>query len=65
MKPASDTSACDAAPGLTGAVKTSTPADNSSKNGPFLIGLGAVVVVALVGGGIVMMRRRTTVQDRE
>ena len=65
MKPASDTSACDAAPGLTGAVKTSSPAGSSSKTGPFLIGIGALVVVALVGGGVVMMRRRTTVEDRE
>jgi peptide/nickel transport system substrate-binding protein len=65
MKPAADTSACDAAPGLTGAVKTSSPADSSSSTGPFLIGLGAVVVVALVAGGIVLMRRRTTVADRE
>jgi peptide/nickel transport system substrate-binding protein len=65
MKPASDTSACDPAPGLTGAVKTTTAASSSSSTGPFLIGLGAVVVVALVAGGIVMMRRRTTVQDRE
>jgi peptide/nickel transport system substrate-binding protein len=65
MKPASDTSACDPAPGLTGAVKTTTAASTSSKTGPFLIGLGAVVVVALVGGGIVLMRRRTTVEDRE
>ena len=65
MKPAADKTACDAAPGLTGAVKTSAPADSSSSTGPFLIGLGAVVVVALVAGGIVMMRRRTTVADRE
>jgi peptide/nickel transport system substrate-binding protein len=65
MKPAADTSACDAAPGLTGAVKTSSPADTSSSTGPFLIGLGAVVAVALVAGGIVLMRRRTTVADRE
>jgi peptide/nickel transport system substrate-binding protein len=65
MKPASDTSACDAAPGLTGAVKTTSGTSTSSKTGPFLIGLGAVVVVALVAVGIVMMRRRTTVEDRE
>jgi peptide/nickel transport system substrate-binding protein len=65
MKPASDTSACDAAPGLTGAVKTTSGTSTSSKTGPFLIGLGAVVVVALIAGGIVMMRRRTTVEDRE
>jgi peptide/nickel transport system substrate-binding protein len=65
VKPASDTSACDPAPGLTGAVKTTSAASSSSKTGPFLIGLGALVVVALVGGGIVMMRRRTTVEDRE
>jgi peptide/nickel transport system substrate-binding protein len=65
MKPASDTSACDPAPGLTGAVKTTSAASSSSKTGPFLIGLGAVVVVALVAGGIVMVRRRTTVEDRE
>ncbi len=65
MKPASDTSACDAAPGLTGAVKTTSGSSSSSKTGPFLIGLGVVVVVALIGGAIVMMRRRTTVADRE
>jgi peptide/nickel transport system substrate-binding protein len=65
VKPVSDKTACDAAPGLTGAVQASSGASSSSKTGPFLIGLGALVVVALVAGGIVMMRRRTTVADRE
>jgi peptide/nickel transport system substrate-binding protein len=65
MKPASDTSECDAAPGLTGAVETTASGDSSSKTGPFLIAAGAVVVLVLIGGGAVMMRRRGTVQDRE
>ena len=66
MKPASDTSACDAAPGLTGAVQAAgSSSSSSSSTGPFLIGAGVVVVLLLVGGGIVMMRRRSTVADRE
>ena len=66
MKPAADAQTCDAAPGLTGAVKASTTSgDSSSSSGPFLIGAGVVVVLILVGGGIVMMRRRSAVEDRE
>jgi peptide/nickel transport system substrate-binding protein len=65
MKPASEASTCDAAPGLTGAVKVTTSSDDSSSTGPFLIGAGVVLVLALVGGGVVMMRRRATVGDRE
>ena len=66
LKPAADATTCDAAPGLTGALKPSTSSGaSSSSNGPFLIGAGAVVVVLLVGGGVVMMRRRSTVEDRE
>jgi peptide/nickel transport system substrate-binding protein len=65
MKPASEASTCDPAPGLTGAVKVSSSSESSSSTGPFLIVVGALVVVALVGGGVVMMRRRTTVGDRE
>jgi peptide/nickel transport system substrate-binding protein len=64
MKPADDAKTCDAAPGLTGAVKATKGGDESSSTGPFLIGAGVVVVLALVGGGIVMMRRRSTVEDR-
>jgi peptide/nickel transport system substrate-binding protein len=66
VKPAADAGTCDAAPGLTGALKpSSSSGSSSSSNGPFLIGAGVVVVLVLVGGGIVMMRRRSTVQDRE
>jgi peptide/nickel transport system substrate-binding protein len=65
MKPAADASTCDAAPGLTGAVKASSSTDDSSSVGPFLIVVGAVVVLALLGGGAVMMRRRGTAGDRE
>jgi peptide/nickel transport system substrate-binding protein len=65
MKPASDASTCDAAPGLTGAVKASTPTDSSSSTRPFLIVVGALVVAGLIGAGVVMMRRRSTVGDRE
>ena len=66
MKPADDAQTCDAAPGLTGAVKASTGgSDDSSSTGPFLIVVGGLIVVALVGGGVVMMRRRQTVSDRE
>ncbi len=65
MKPASDAGACDAAPGLTGAVKASATTDDSSSNAPFLIGAGIVVLVLLAGGGVTMMRRRSTVEDRE
>ncbi len=65
MKPADQAKSCDAAPGLTGAVKATKSAGGSSSKGPFLIGVGAVVVLALVGGGVTMMRRRTTVEDRE
>ncbi len=66
MKPAADAQTCDAAPGLTGAVKVSSSSgEDSSSSGPFLIVVGGLVVVALIGGGIVMMRRRETVADRE
>ncbi|MGA8246415.1 MAG: ABC transporter substrate-binding protein [Nocardioides sp.] len=66
MKPVSDTSACDAAPGLTGAVQASSAkGGSSSSTGPFLIGAGIVVVLVLVGGGVVLLRRRGTVGDRE
>jgi peptide/nickel transport system substrate-binding protein len=65
MKPASEASNCDAAPGLTGAVKASASTDSSSSTAPFLIVVGALVVVGLVGGGFVLMRRRATVGDRE
>jgi peptide/nickel transport system substrate-binding protein len=65
MKPASEASTCDAAPGLEGAVKASASADSSSSSTPFLIGAGVVVAAGLVVGGIVMMRRRSTVGDRE
>jgi peptide/nickel transport system substrate-binding protein len=65
MKPAADASTCDAAPGLTGAVKASSGGNDSSSSGPFLIGAGVVVVLVLVAGGITMMRRRQTVEDRE
>ena len=66
VKPVSDTSACDAAPGLTGAVKASTSSGGSSSStGPFLIGAGVLLVLVLVGGGVVAMRRRATVEDRE
>jgi peptide/nickel transport system substrate-binding protein len=66
MKPAADASTCDAAPGLTGAVKpSSSSGGSSSSSGPFLIGAGVVVVLVLVGGGIMMTRRRSTAQDRE
>jgi peptide/nickel transport system substrate-binding protein len=65
MKPVSDTSACDAAPGLTGAVKATSASTDSSSTGPFLIGAGIVVLVLLAGGGVTMMRRRSTVADRE
>ena len=65
MKPAADASTCDAAPGLTGAVKATSSGSGSSSTGPFLIGVGVVAVLVLVGGGVVVMRRRTTVADRE
>jgi peptide/nickel transport system substrate-binding protein len=65
MKPASEASTCDAAPGLTGAVKASASTDDSSSTGPFLIVVGGLVVVGLVVGGVMMMRRRATVGDRE
>jgi peptide/nickel transport system substrate-binding protein len=65
MKPASEAKHCDAAPGLTGAVKVSASTDSSSSNTPFLIVVGALLVVGLVGGGVVLMRRRATVGDRE
>jgi peptide/nickel transport system substrate-binding protein len=65
MKPASAGVKCDAAPGLTGAVKASASTDSSSSTGPFLIGVGVVVVLVLIGGGAVMMRRRASVGDRE
>jgi peptide/nickel transport system substrate-binding protein len=65
VKPASEAASCDAAPGLTGAVKASTSAEDSSSTGPFLIGAGIVVVLGLVAGGVVMMRRRATVGERE
>jgi peptide/nickel transport system substrate-binding protein len=65
MKPASAGVKCDAAPGLTGAVKASSSTDSSSSAGPFLIAAGAVVVLLLIGGGVVMMRRRASVGDRE
>ena len=65
MKPASAGVKCDAAPGLTGAVKASASTDSSSSTAPFLIGVAVVVVLVLIGGGAVMMRRRSTVADRE
>jgi peptide/nickel transport system substrate-binding protein len=65
MKPASDTGDCDAAPGLTGAVKASADTGSSSSNTPFLIGAGIVVLILLAGGGVTLMRRRQTVEDRE
>ena len=65
MKPASEASTCDAAPGLTGAVKASSSTDSSSSTGPFLIGAGIVVLVLLGVGGFMMTRRRATVGDRE
>jgi peptide/nickel transport system substrate-binding protein len=65
LKPAADASTCDAAPGLTGAVKVSSSSESSSSTGPFLIAVGVAAVLALVAGGVVMMRRRSTVGDRE
>jgi peptide/nickel transport system substrate-binding protein len=65
MKPASEASTCDAAPGLTGAVKASSSSDDSSSSGLFLIVAGVVVLVLLGVGGFMMTRRRATVEDRE
>src|SRR6185436_20169006 len=65
MKPASEASTCDAAPGLTGAAKASSSSDNSSSTGSFLIVAGVVVLVLLGVGGFMMTRRRATVEDRE
>jgi peptide/nickel transport system substrate-binding protein len=65
MKPAAEASTCDAAPGLTGAVKVSSSSESSSSTAPFLIVVGVAAVLALIGGGIVMTRRRATAGDRE
>jgi peptide/nickel transport system substrate-binding protein len=65
LKPASDTSACDAAPGLTGAVQATSGGSSSGVGTGFWVGAGVVVVLAAVGGGIVMMRRRATAGERE
>ena len=66
MKPASEASTCDAAPGLTGAVKVSSSSDNSSSTGVVpdrrrRRGAGA----SRSCGGFMMTRRRATVEDRE